>query len=382
VQVDEELAAGEPPADPVRPVDGERRLPDARAAAEREHRDRVRLGRRGRQQRVEPRDLGVATGESVDVQRKLDRHGERLGAAVAVAVAVVVQDGHVHPAQLRTRFHAEHVDQPLPGGAVAVEGLRRPSLPQQRLHQHRRERLHQRMLAEHLPQRANRLAGAAEAELDPGPQHVGVQPLLVEHRPGSRRPFAGQVGERLAVPQRTRLGQHRGPLFVVVAAVAGRVDQPAEPVQVDILAVERQPVSAGHVHQLQRCSGAVDRVPQHATQAGDVAVEGAAYRCGWIVAPDPINQHFGGHGLVGVDEQGGKNRALLRRSQIHGPTGDPQRNRSEQLQLSHDPSTPRSQDGARSLPSPRPKPGFGSLGCPAGRGNPPPQLRWALRRPR
>jgi hypothetical protein len=82
-EVDIELAVGEPIADPVCPVHGQRGLADATGTRDRRDHHGRRLGVAGVQQRVELGELGGAPGEPVHVERELAGHdGHRGGSFV------------------------------------------------------------------------------------------------------------------------------------------------------------------------------------------------------------------------------------------------------------------------------------------------------------
>jgi hypothetical protein len=154
--------------------------------------------------------------------------------------------------------------------------------------------------------------GVAGQRLRRRPRRDRQQVLLPPAGPGPRGPLAGYAGQRFALPERDRLPQRR----------YGRIrllHQPAEPVQVDAVRLDREHVAAGAPRQ----GGPVRVTGQRGADAGEVGVQrvpGAGRR---VHAPDPLDQRLGGHHPARLDEQRGQHRPALRPPQLDRP-GRPQ----------------------------------------------------------
>jgi hypothetical protein len=67
-------------------------------------------------------------------------------------------------------------------------------------------------------------------------------------------------------------------------------------------------------------AGAAVRLQQPA-QPGDVTVQGGGHGCWWTLAPHQVDQPVQGDDLAGVEGEGGQQRSLLLRAEVHLGTG-------------------------------------------------------------
>ena len=206
----------------------------------------------------------------------------------------------MQPAQLRSRFHAELVDQPPPGRGVAVEGLGGPALAA--------------AAPPSTSPASGSTSGCSPSISRSGPIVSSVRPsrswIRAHNNVASSRCWWSTSRVRAAhSPGRSaRAGpRHSRRASSSMAARCSSSWQPsrasstraAEPVQVDVVSGDSP--AGTRPARTPAAAAAHRRRPRRAArpaQAGDVAVQRAAHGRGRVVAPDPVDQRLGRHGLV------------------------------------------------------------------------------------
>ena len=199
----------------------------------------------------------------------------------------------------------ELVDEACPGRAVNLERVGLTAAAVEREHLERPEPFAQGMRCGQLLQLSDRLAVAPAGQVGVDPPFERREPQLVE--PGRRRPkhvTVGDVGERLAAPQRERLAQQlRRFLGMAVFERACTVRrEPLEPVQ-----VERARIDTEQIPGIACLDGAL---AECLAKLRDIALQDVGGGVRRVVAPDRVDQPVRGHHLSRVEEQDGEHRAL------------------------------------------------------------------------
>ena len=155
---------------------------------------------------------------------------------------------------------------------------------------------------------ADELRVATERELGVDPLDLGGQPRLVHTRERAAfGPFENDVGERGTAPERERPQTQRDSLLELTRA--GLVDQALELQQVEAVGSHPKLVArrARHHNAGAKCL----------TQGVDVALHELLRRGRRPLAPELVHEARAGDGLVRVQEQHAKERALLGRAEPH-----------------------------------------------------------------
>ena len=184
-------------------------------------------------------------------------------------------------------------------------GLQRVGLPARAVEREQQlgaEALAERVLGHELLELGHEHGVAAERELRVDAQLDRLQPQLAEMGGCGGDRLAGEVGERLAAPERERLVEQRHRLGRLGGA--GRVDEAAELVEVELARLDAQHVAG-------RPRG--EAVAQLRAQAQHVVLQRAVRGGGRLVAPDEVDQPLGRDDAVRIEEQRGRDGAPLRR---------------------------------------------------------------------
>ena len=209
-------------------------------------------------------------------------------------------------AQLPARLDAELVDERPSGGLVDVERLGLPTAPVEREHQQRAEPLTQRMLGGERLELRDQVWPATEREICLDPFLENRQPPFLEAADLlPRETGVGDVGQGRATPQREGVDQLPAPL-------AGEA---LETLGVELVGFDpdRVPGRPGR-----------DPVPaQPSPEVGDVHLKRLLGGVRRALLPQGVDQPVPRHDLIGMEEQHGEERPLLRAAEIERlPAGD------------------------------------------------------------
>jgi hypothetical protein len=197
-------------------------------------------------ERVEGGQLARAADEGAHRARQLGRgRGRRRGRWRTRDVEqrrILLQDRDLEVAQRRTRVDPELVGEPAPDAVQRGERVGLATAPVEGQHQLGVDPLVERVLAGQPGQLPDQLRVLAQRQrgVDPGqlpPQPQAVQPGHLVGQAG----HPGQVGQRLAAPQRQRVGEVT--LRVGRAGRDGALDQRLRELDVDRAGVEVQHVA-------------------------------------------------------------------------------------------------------------------------------------------
>ena len=212
----------------------------------------------------------------------------------------MAEDRRLEPQQLGAGLEPELLDEALPGAVEGPEGLDLPPRAVEAEHQLRGEPLVHRVVVDRPVELGDHVVVPAELDLRVEAHLHGDEAQLVEVH--GRRPAplgVGHVGVGRTAPEGERpLGGVPGEGRVGGQRVAGPAGE-----QLERGGVHR---AGGHVEHV---AGAVPPeqigVAECSAQQGEVAVEGADRGAGGVVAPDVLDEPFGGDELaVGVHEPG------------------------------------------------------------------------------
>ncbi len=191
------------------------------------------------------------------------------------------------------------------------------------------------------------LVVATAGEIGLQPQLERDQPLLAEVAGLGRDRFAGEVGERVVLPQvesRSQVGSAAGGVTRrELTAAAGQ--QALEPVEVELVVLDDQPIPGRH---------GLDAVgAERAAQAMDVDLQGVRRRCRRLLSPHRIHQP-GPRGHPATPQQESRQEgALLDRPEVDvypvPEDGHRPQNRKTKLH------TPRDQAAIKPAVKPRPR---------------------------
>ena len=372
-QVDVELAVGEPAANPVRGVHGQRGLAEAARAGH--HRDADRAGiaarARPRQQVGQALHLLVAAGEIGDVGGQLRRAARGTSTAAACprpgrargvwgtgspprsgspggasprdkhsagrGRGVLGQQFGVKLAQFGAGVDAQLLGDGVSCLSVDLERLGVPPGAVQGAHQQQPQALPQRMVHQQPAQLRDGLVVAAEGEFGRDAQFGGTEAEF-------REPFGlrlGQrgrrdVGQRTAVPQGEGLGQPAGR----PRRVPGGERPPAVPHH----RLEQQRVGVVRGHPELVAGGAGDQqlpvgVVHQAAQPQHVDADQVGRPGRRVVPPYLADQRVGRDDLPGVDQQRRQHGTPLGRPDPPPVFPGPDLNRSEQTEPHHYPGS-------------------------------------------
>ena len=258
----------------------------------------------------QPRELDVAPGEvrrrhRIELARQLGRRRRQ------PERGIVAQDRRLKLPQLRTRVDADLVRELAVRVVIGVEGLRLPAGSVQREHEQTRQPLAGGMLGDQPPQVGDELRVPARGERGLHPDLDRRQPLLLEPLDVAlREPLEGEVGERRSTPQRERLAQdgRRVVRAVVAQRAAAVVDQPLEPLGVELARLDVEAVAGGR--------GRHDvPVAERLAQARDMDLDRPHRARRRLVTPQRLGELLRAHRLVGPQQQHGQDSALLRTAQ-------------------------------------------------------------------
>ena len=237
-------------------------LVDARKPVGLEHAADAEGGRAGEQQNGRGRDQDARAPVRWRPRRRWPGLSGRRSRG-AVERRVLGEDRLVQPPQLGAGLDADLLDQHCARVAVGLERLRLAPAAVQREHALGVQPLAQRVLGDERVELADHLGVPAGVEVRVDRQLGRAQPQLVEPADlGGRERLVGDVGQRLAAPQRERLPgapvveQPLEPRRVDVAV--GQPQLVAAPVGDDLRAVAvEQPAQVRHVelHHLRRAGG-------------------------------------------------------------------------------------------------------------------------------
>jgi hypothetical protein len=228
---------------------------------------------------------------------------------------------------------AQLLDQPTADLGVGLQ--RGCLLTAARLGQHQLcpEPLAQRMLGDDRSQ-------FTDDGLVPAQAQVGVDALFQRAEPAFGKPdthlplqnLRRDVGQHRTAPQVERAGEQLGPRRRIVARLrlSGFVEQPLEPGDVDRFARPRPDQVAGRLGDDQVARSAV--VDEDAAQPGHVSLERGPGVGGHAVVPRRTDQAVGRHHPIGVQQEGGEQRALPSRPHHHSRAVDLDEQRTEQTE--------------------------------------------------
>jgi hypothetical protein len=151
------------------------------------------------------------------------------------------------------------------------------------------------------------VAAERQFRLDAVPDRADAKLLQADHLcPGERH--LPEIGERRSPPEVERLAQQarRARLVAAGEGAAPLRGEPLEPVHVDLVRLDREPV-AGRV-QLDRRAGPV-LVTQEVAEAGDLGLERVAGVGRRVPAIQPVDQPRHRDHLARIQEQQGEQRA-------------------------------------------------------------------------
>ena len=171
----------------------------------------------------------------------------------------------------------------------------------------------------------DKLRAPAERELDVEALLQRDEPALVESSGRLRRKRLGEhVRERLPWPESERLAE-RSQGGRSVGGFPRRGDDALEAVEVELARLDPEQIARG---------AADDAVgPEHPAQLREVAVK-RLRGAGWLpLSPEPLAQTITRDRRVGVEQQDGQQRALLRTAQRHGHAVAAYLDRSEDREL-------------------------------------------------
>ena len=165
----------------------------------------------------------------------------------------------------------------------------------------------------------------------PAESQLGVDPLLERGHSQlvqSRRLRTGElllveIGERRAAPEGERLAQEGRPRRLVGAARGG--EQPFEAVRVDVVGLEREPVT--------RSLGQHDVAAEQLPERRDGVLERAGRRRGRPLTPQVGDEPVGRDDLARPQGECGEQRPLLAARQCHGALAVAHLERAEEANL-------------------------------------------------
>ena len=204
------------------------------------------------------------------------------------------------PGQFDPRIDAQGLGQFAPGVRVDLQRLGLPAAAVQGQHQLGAQPLTQREFGHQFPQLRDEFAVPAERQAGRRPVLQRRKPQLLQPgrlRGGERR--LPHVGERRPAPQSQRLPQQPGRPFVRT----GRQRRPAggcepgEPVRVDLVGIDREPVPGRVV---------LDVLAQRGPQPGDLGLEGVRHPRRRMRTVEPVGEPPDGNGPARVEQQQGE----------------------------------------------------------------------------
>ena len=174
--------------------------------------------------------------------------GPTTGGQTGRSALLLTQHPQVRGGELRPRFDAELLGQPVPHGQVDLQRGGLLARSGQRQHQAGVQPLVQRLVRTHRAQRDQRLVGPAGVQRHVGVGEGGGQPALAQRDHGRMLAHPGPaVGQHRAAPQPQRLAEQRLGLVHVAGPLrrAGPPDQVVEGRHVELVHAQLQPVAAG-----------------------------------------------------------------------------------------------------------------------------------------
>jgi hypothetical protein len=212
------------------------------------------------------------------------------------------EDGEMYRGQLGGRVGAEFLGQGPPRVLEGSERLGLLAAAVQRAYQLTPQPLPQRIHRDQLPQL--RYQGAVLAELQPGRHAVldGRQAQLIQARRLRRRERRlRHVSKRRPVPQVECLAQRLGGGGQLARGelVPPGGGEPLEPVRVDIVRVDRQPVTR-RMELHQRAGSAL--FPQQGAEPGDLGLDRVRRTARRVVAVQTVDQPLHTDHVAGIDE--------------------------------------------------------------------------------
>jgi hypothetical protein len=249
---------------------------------------------------AQPAQLGLTADErrgsrSFELAREIQGRG-------AIEGGILMQNGLVHRAKLRSGLDADLVRERLACLAVGLERLGLAPAAVERKHQLAAQPLTERVTRDECFELPDEVRVAAEREPRVEPHLEGGDGQLVEPRslePGKL--LLVEVCERRTVPERQRLGDQLNALRRI--RVSGFAEQPLESVRIDVFRFDRQPVAG----RLCEKNVAAKRLAQRV----DGVLERAGSGRGCALAPEVGNEPVGGNDLSCPQRERGKECPLL-----------------------------------------------------------------------
>ncbi len=216
-------------------------------------------------------------------------------------LGVLSQDRPLELLQLRTRLHAEFLDQRGSCSAVCLERVRLPARAVEGENELAAEPLAERLFADQSFELRDEVRVTSEGEVRIDAVLERLDSKLGEGRRRGADRFTGQVGKRISPPQRERLVEQRSGLAWL--ARTRLVAEAAETVEIELTELDTEQIAG-------RPSD--DAIAELAAEAEDVVLQRSESRGRRIVAPDQVGQPVGCDDSVRVEQQRCDDGAALR----------------------------------------------------------------------